>query len=219
MSTPDYQLIEEDDHLSEVCHDLMHTQYVALDTEFVRERTFYPIPGLIQLADENQIYLVDPLKVTDLQPFLNLLENPFVTKVMHSASEDIELFFAMGCTQPKAIFDTQIAATWLGAGLSLSLANLVKYHTEIELDKSQTRTNWLARPLSAKQSAYAALDVKYLLGISKKQQELLASLGFAEYVKEDCEIACMVPDDDLENAYLQIKRAHYLKGRLLGKLS
>ena len=197
----------------------MHTDTVAVDTEFMRERTFYPIPGLIQLADDTQIYLIDPLAVDDLQPFLNLLENAFVTKVMHSASEDIELFYAMGCNQVKSVFDTQIAATWLGAGLSLSLANLVAFHTEIEMDKSQTRTNWLTRPLSPKQLDYAAEDVRYLIDIAKKQEELLKSLEFSDFVAEDNDIACKIPNDEHSNAYLQVKGAHTLDANALGKLA
>lgn len=197
----------------------MHTQVVAVDTEFVRERTFYPIPGLIQLANKTQIYLIDPVAVGDLQPFLNLLENAFVTKVMHSASEDIELFYAMGCQQVKSVFDTQIAATWLGAGLSLSLANLVAFHKDVEMDKSQTRTNWLARPLSTKQLDYAAMDVKYLLEISEKQIELLNSLGFISFVNEDNEIATLEPEENHDAAYLHVRGAHSLDSDTLGKLS
>ena len=206
MSSPDYQYIEDSEELEQLCQSLLGTPAVALDTEFVRERTFYPHAGLIQLATDEAIYLIDPL-ACEMAPLLQILENPYITKVMHSISEDMEVFVALGAHEPANFYDTQIAASWLGAGLSLSLQNLVRNHTGIELSKSETRTNWLKRPLSEAQLTYAAEDVQHLLSIAREQTELLTSTGLLEFVRQEHELLVITSDDDHELAYLNYGRA------------
>jgi ribonuclease D len=206
VTNPIYKYIEQSEDLEQLCQSLPGTAAVAVDTEFVRERTFYPHAGLIQLATDDDIYLIDPV-ACDMSPFLQILENPHICKVMHSISEDMEVFMALGAHAPVNFFDTQIAASWLGAGLSLSLQNLVKTHIGVELSKSETRTNWLKRPLSEAQLSYAAEDVQYLLQIAREQTELLTSTQLIDYVREENKLLVVQPDEDHEMLYLNYGRA------------
>jgi len=205
-----YQYIRDEAELEKLCDRFSRIQTFALDTEFVRERTFYPQAGLLQLSDGEQIYLVDPVSCESLDSFIQLLENPFVCKVMHSASEDIDLFRSLGAQQLANFYDTQIAASWLGSGLSLSLQKLVEQHASIILDKSQTRTNWLRRPLTEQQLQYAALDVEYLLDIAESQQEMIENLGFSDMLQQDNQLLVGSNLPDTELAYLSVNGAYRL---------
>lgn len=164
---------------------------VALDTEFVRERTFYPGLGLVQVAVDDgeggdpEISLVDPLAIEDLSPLAELLDDPSVTKVLHSASEDLEVFDRRLGTVPRPFFDTQIAAGFAGHRASMGLANLVEAILGIDLPKGETRSNWLRRPLRDAQLHYAALDVAYLLPIHRHLHRELERLGRLEWALED----------------------------------
>lgn len=209
MTNSDYQLIETTSALETLCKKLKKQKVLAVDTEFVRERTFYPKAGLLQVADNEHVYLIDPL-TCDLTAFLQIIEHPGIKKVMHSVSEDLDVFYTIGAYEPKNIFDTQIAAAWLGSGLSYSLQKLVYKHTGIQLDKSETRTNWLARPLSPEQLVYAAEDVLHLIQIANEQQELLDSLGVSAFVSEDNQLAIAIDTDDHSLSYLHYSRAYRL---------
>ena len=135
---------------------------VAMDTEFIRERTYYPQLALVQLAIPGDILLVDPT-VPGMAPVLALfLEDPAITKLMHSASEDLQALLR-GCgAVPAPVFDTQVAAAMAGLGAGLSYLKLVEQITGITLEKGETRSDWLRRPLSASQLKYAADDVLHL---------------------------------------------------------
>jgi ribonuclease D len=176
-----FKYIDSVDELEKCCLILQQSSLLAVDTEFVRERTFYPQPGLIQVSNGSDISLIDPIACKSLQAFFNLLESPEITIIMHSCSEDIELFYSMGCGTIENLFDTQIAASWLGLGQSLSLQKLVEHHENITLEKQLTRTNWLKRPLSEAQLEYAAMDVLYLNVICCNQQNSLREIGFLDY--------------------------------------
>lgn len=141
----------------------MQQAFVAIDTEFERTDTYYAKPGLIQVADTRQVYLIDPLAIHDLSALAPLLASPDVVKVMHSMSEDVELLQHCAGAAPVAAFDTQIAASLLGYGPSLGYQNLVAQTLGYELDKSETRSDWLRRPLSDKQLDYAAKDAEHLI--------------------------------------------------------
>ncbi|MEM8933523.1 MAG: ribonuclease D [Acidobacteriota bacterium] len=163
---------------------------VALDTEFVRERTFYPALGLVQVAvdgedGEPEITLVDPVAIDDLSPLAALLDDLSVTKVLHSASEDVEVFQHHLGTVPRPLFDTQIAAGFGGLRASMGLARLVDAILDLHLPKGETRSNWLRRPLRPAQRHYAALDVAYLLDIHRRLRARLDDFGRAAWVAED----------------------------------
>ncbi len=197
------------------------TGALALDTEFVRERTFFPRLGLIQVADGAAVTLVDPLAVEDLSPFLAALRAPGLTKVLHSASEDLEVLYRAFGIVPEPLFDTQIAAALAGVGASLGYQKLVATVFGVELPKGETRTDWLARPLSPAQLVYAAEDVAYLLPLYDRLGEELERLGRLAWAREDS--AALAGglarlDEDPERAYLRRKGAGRLGRRQLASL-
>ncbi|HZF10870.1 MAG TPA: ribonuclease D [Thermoanaerobaculia bacterium] len=194
---------------------------LALDTEFVRERTFFPRLGLIQAADDRTAYLVDPLALSTLAPFAAVLTAPGTLKVLHSASEDLEVFTRSLGAVPTPLFDTQIAATLAGVGASLGYQKLVAAVLGVELGKGETRTDWLARPLSAAQTAYAAEDVAYLLPVYERLRADLLARGRLAWALEDS--AALLTgltrlDEDPGAAYLRIRGAGRLDRRQLGVL-
>ncbi|MBF0264681.1 MAG: ribonuclease D [Gammaproteobacteria bacterium] len=159
--------------------------YLFLDTEFIRQTTYYPKLALIQITDGEQLAIIDPLAIDDLNPFYKLCFNTDITKVFHSGSQDLEIFYYLWGELPRPIFDTQIAAAVLGYGQQIGYANLVHDLLHIELDKSQTRTNWLKRPLTPAQITYAANDVIYLEKIFHQLLSQLNELNRLHWLDED----------------------------------
>ncbi len=152
--------------LSETCSRLAAGEYVAVDTEFMREQTFWPDLCLVQLAGPQEEVIVDPLAADiDLKPFYDLMADRRVVKVFHAARQDIEIVYSEAGLIPTPIFDTQIAAMVCGFGESVSYVNLVKKVTGRDLDKSSRFTDWSRRPLSEKQLTYAIGDVTHLRDI------------------------------------------------------
>lgn len=183
MSEPRY--IDDPDALAGFCAALRASDWLALDTEFIREKTYYPKLCLIQIADDNTIGCVDPLALDDLTPLFELLYDPGVVKVLHAAQQDLEIFHYLHGSPPAPVFDTQIAATLLGQGEQVGYAALVQRVLGVELDKSQVRTDWSRRPLSAEQLAYAADDVRYLRELYRRQYTALQQRGRLAWLDED----------------------------------
>ncbi|HFD86962.1 MAG TPA: ribonuclease D [Gammaproteobacteria bacterium] len=181
----EFALIETEMALNELCERLSGKPWIAIDTEFLREKTYYPKLCLIQLASEDEIACIDPLKITDLAKFSELMVNPEVTKVFHSAAQDMETLQQTIGRLPTPIFDTQIAAALLGQGDQIGYAALVEKLLDIRLPKTQTRTDWSRRPLSSDQLHYAADDVRHLREIYKLQQPLLEQLGRTDWEREE----------------------------------
>ena len=171
--------------LREICARLQNAAWLALDTEFIREKTYYPQLCLIQVATEEEIACIDPLALAELDPLLALLYDPAITKVFHAAYQDLEIFFHLRGAVPAPVFDTQLAATVLGYGEQIGYAALVKALLGVELDKSQTRTDWSRRPLDEAQLAYAADDVRYLCQVYQRQQAELGRLQRLDWLAED----------------------------------
>ncbi len=139
------------------------TDAVALDTEFIWERTFYPKLGLIQLAlSDEECFLIDPCALDDLSPLGELLADSAVVKIFHDAPQDLAILRNATGKDPQNIFDTRLAAGFGGLSSTLSLADLIELLLDIKLNKSETRTNWMKRPLDPKQTEYARNDVRYL---------------------------------------------------------
>ncbi|EKE82821.1 ribonuclease D [Idiomarina xiamenensis] len=170
-----YQVITAQAQLLEFCQQVREQGWVAIDSEFVRTRTYYAKLGLLQANCGHGAVLIDPLVGLDLKPFWRLVGDADIVKVMHAAGEDIQLFWQQGGVQPQHLLDSQIAAAFLGWGDSLGYAALVERYYDISLDKSQSRTDWLARPLSEAQLAYAADDVIYLARFYADLRERLVS--------------------------------------------
>lgn len=158
---------------------------VALDTEFIRERTYYPQLALVQLAVPGEVLLVDPLVPGMAEALRPLLANPAITKLMHSASEDLQALLR-GCgVVPSPLFDTQVAAALCGLGAGLGYQKLVEQVTGVVLEKGETRSDWLRRPLSESQCVYAADDVRHLHAIHAELDAKLASLHRQTWLQAD----------------------------------
>ena len=178
-----YQLIEDQNSLNNLCEQLVKAKVLAIDTEFVRTRTLYAKLGLLQVCDGEQLALIDPLAIDDLSPFWALLTNENITKVLHACSEDLEVFLTAGDCKPVNLIDSQIMMSFLGHGLSLGYAAMVKHYTDIELDKSESRTDWTKRPLTEKQLNYASADVDHLFSIYPRLLAELTEAGFLTYAQ------------------------------------
>lgn len=177
--------VNDSQHLRECCEKWSKYAFIALDTEFVREKTFYPIAGLIQVGVGQQAYLLDPLAIDDWQPFAELLSNHNVIKVLHSCSEDLEVLQQLVGVLPEPLYDTQIAMAFAGLGFSWSYAKLVAYFLNIEVAKEETRSDWLQRPLTEQQQLYAAQDVLYLEQLFPALDQLLSDKKRA-WLLQDC---------------------------------
>jgi ribonuclease D len=178
--------IAQDDALAELCARLRQQAAIAVDTEFMRTDTFYPIAGLIQIGDGTTCYLIDPLAIEDFSSLRDLMLDENVVKVLHSCSEDIEVFERLLGEVPSPIFDTQVAAAFAGFGFSLGYAGLVKAVLNVEVPKDETRSDWLQRPLSVSQLKYAALDVAHMLIVYGKLLQILKASERLQWVKSDC---------------------------------
>jgi len=156
------QFVDTPDELLALCERLKGSEWLALDTEFIREKTYYPRLCLIQVCNGEVAACVDPLKLDDLTPLLDILYDGSILKVLHAARQDLEIFLHDHRQLPMPVFDTQPAAALLGHGDQIGYANLVKQMLDIELPKDQTRTDWSQRPLDEQQQRYALDDVVYL---------------------------------------------------------
>ena len=159
-------LIQNETDLKLLVQKARQTDAVALDTEFVWERTYYPQLGLIQIALSNEeCYLIDPIAITDLSPLGKLLSDRGVIKILHDAPQDLSILQRATGAVPQNIFDTRLAAGFSNLPATLSLANLIKELLDIDLAKNETRTNWTKRPLTDAQIDYALDDVRYLRAV------------------------------------------------------
>ena len=158
---------------------------IALDTEFVFERTFRPRLGLIQVAAGGEIALIDTVRIADLSPLAELLMAANVRKILHAGSGDVPILRRATGAAPRPLFDTQIAAAFAGLGPSLSYAGLIRELFAVELPKHETRTDWLRRPLSPEQLRYAAEDVEQLGAAAAELERRLIDLGRLEWARED----------------------------------
>ncbi len=182
---PTPEVVDRDDRLADLAERWLSEPAVGLDTEFVRERTFFARLGLIQVADSQGCYLVDMVSIGDRSPLGAVVQAPEVTKVFHSPSEDLEIFhYALGCV-PAPLFDCQVAASLCGLGGSLGYVHLVSRLFEVELGKGVQRSNWLRRPLSDEQVRYAGLDVAYLLPAYERLHDRLDALGREAWAEEE----------------------------------
>ncbi len=212
-------MIDTEAGLAELCERLRGQPVLALDTEFLREKTYYAQLCLIQVAAEDVVACVDPLAV-DLDPLLDIIYDPQVVKVMHSARQDLEILFDLRGELPKPLFDTQIAATLLGFGDQVGYANLVQQMLGVELDKMHTRTDWSQRPLEADQLRYAADDVRYLFTIYHQQVETLAAKGRSQWLDEDfvrlTDVDAYAPAE--QDLWKRVRGSQKLKGAQLAVL-
>lgn len=215
-----YQIIQQDAQLKQLCEQARHYSVVALDTEFERVRSYYAKLGLIQLYFGADVALIDPLTITDWQPFIALLADANVLKILHASGEDIEIFHQQFQQIPTPMLDTQIMANFLGFPQSAGFALLAQHYLQVELDKKASRTDWLKRPLSERQLNYAAADVYYLLPIYQKMAEAMASSEWKTAIQQECELFAQkrCRQTSPEKAYLDIGNAWRLNRKALNNL-
>ncbi|MBP5698759.1 MAG: ribonuclease D [Alphaproteobacteria bacterium] len=179
-------LIDTTKELEKSCKILKKQKIIAIDCEFIREKTYYPIPCLIQVGYSDGAILIDAqAKEMDISPFFAILQNKKILKVFHSGRQDIEILYNLSGRIPTPVFDTQIAAQVCGLGESVSYENLVRKYCEVELDKSCRLTNWQIRPLTEEQLQYAAGDVTHLLTCYEKMLEYMKENHREDWIAEE----------------------------------
>ena len=207
-----HPIIADTEALAALCGRLGREPYVCIDTEFLRERTFWPVLCLVQIggpeAGSGDAHLIDPLADgIDLAPFYGLLADPGVVKVLHAGSQDVEIFLHCGGVVPEPLFDTQIAASVCGLGDQASYGTVVQRLVGARVDKAVRSTDWSHRPLDARQAEYALTDVEHLPAVYQKLKAELAERGREEWIAE--EAAALVDparyDTDPREAWRRLK--------------
>jgi len=210
-------LITSQDELEAALAELGRSEFVTIDTEFIRETTFWPELCLIQLAAPGTTALIDPLAPgIDLTPFFALMANENIVKVFHAARQDIEIVFHLGELIPHPVFDTQVAAMVCGFGDSVSYDQLVQKVTGARLDKSSRFTDWRHRPLSDKQLDYALADVTHLIDVYLHLKTELEREDRAHWLNEEMDVLTARetydphPDDAWKRLKMRVKKPQEL---------
>ncbi|NVJ60222.1 MAG: HRDC domain-containing protein [Gammaproteobacteria bacterium] len=224
MSIPnlEYKWITTTDELKALSTQWETGGFLCVDTEFHREKTFYPQLALLQVNSDGQNFLIEPDIAKQTPKFLALFSNASITKVFHSASEDCEVLYRALGIKISSLFDTQIAAAYLGSRNGIGYAALVTELTGTELAKGETRSDWMIRPLSNQQEVYAAADVHYLRDIFIAQQKLIQQQPhLIAWIDEDSDATAQRVDDldNIEDAYLDIKNGWKLNKQQLIRLN
>jgi len=217
------QIIVTNQQLLTFCHPLLTSKApcaIGIDTEFIRKRTYWPKLCLIQVAStlpcHKEPVLIDPLADLDLTPFQSLLTSPHITKVIHSARQDMEIFWHEWRLLPQNFFDTQVAAMVCGIGEGIGYSALAKTLFGCELEKDSQYTDWFRRPLTEKQITYALTDVVYLLPALDFLSQRLTQLNRWEWMADDLNILLnpLTYEVDPQHAWLRI-RSHRHKPKNL----
>ena len=211
-----YQWIDDDRRLVEVCESIASAERVAIDTEFHRERTYFPELALVQIAAPSGVYLIDPL-ACDVSPLADVFARSTITWLAHASQQDLEVLEIATGSTPSTIFDTQIAAGFIGMSTP-SLASLVSSKLGINLSKGDRLTDWMRRPLTPAQCTYAANDVIHLDEVYALITKELEQLERLEWAIEACREALGRRPDlaSSDDAWLKVKDARSLKGEARG---
>ncbi len=213
-------LIQASNELAAFVARVRATDVLAVDAEFMRERTYYPRLCLLQLATDDEAVAVDPFGSVDLGLLQPLMADPTVTKVFHAGAQDIEILNRVLGAPPAPVFDTQVAATLLGFSEQAGYQDVVSSLLGVRLDKGQRFTDWSVRPLSPEQVAYALDDVRHLPGLYRTMRARLESAGRLGWLAEEFERMAdpATYDVDPYAQYRRVKRASSLKGQQLAVL-
>ena len=211
------QYINTADQLATLCEQIKQASWLALDTEFLREKTYYPKFCLLQIATPDWVVCVDPLVLPNLDDLFAAIYNPAIVKVFHSCHQDIEIFYQMTGKVPGPIFDTQVAAPLLGYQDNPGYAMLVSSLLNINLNKAHTRADWSKRPLTEAEIQYAADDVIYLCQIYQIMLKKLSALGRTDWLTQDFKALENPSNYQLEPqlAWLKIRGKNKLTARQL----
>jgi ribonuclease D len=199
--------ITTDEALVAFCAELAKAPFIAVDTEFMRETTYWPRLCLIQAASADHAGIIDPMADgLDLEPFLALLRDPKIVKVFHACRQDIEIFVRLGA-MPVSVFDTQVAAMAAGFGEQVAYDSLVRQMIKVEVDKGSRFTDWARRPLSEAQLVYALGDVTHLAALYPKLRERLHKEGRLDWVMSEMKGLTdpALYDTTPENAWKRLK--------------
>jgi ribonuclease D len=216
----DNLFIDTPQALAALCAQLNSSEWIALDTEFIRERTYYPRLCLLQVATPRIVACIDPLALESLDPLLDIVYDTGITKVLHAAYQDLEIFYQLQGEPPRPVFDTQIAASLLGFGEQIGYGSLVQQVLNVQLKKAHSRSDWCARPLDAAQLRYAADDVRYLCSVYSHLRHLLIHKARLDWLTEDLARLCD-PDNyqtNAHDAWQRIGGTQQLSPRQLGIL-
>jgi ribonuclease D len=211
-------LIDNSQSLDEACDELAKESLLAIDTEFFRETSYFPHLGLIQIASPDRIICIDPLAFDARAGVTRLLLDNSITKIFHACTQDMEVLYQYLGELPYPVIDTQIAAAMLGLDEQVGYAKLVEEQMGVQLEKSQTRTNWLKRPLTHKQIEYAGDDVLYLIPIYNKLVAELKTKNRESWLLEDCASLCRDETrffPDMKNCWRRVKGVYKLSGAQL----
>lgn len=210
------QHITTPDALSSFCQDISSAAWYALDTEFIRDRTYYPRLCMLQVATTEHVAVIDTLAVGDLSELMALFYGP-EPKIFHAASQDLEIFAHLNDAVPENIFDTQLAASVLGLGPQIGYGALVEHYTQVTLEKSQSRIDWGRRPLPAEAIQYAADDVIYLAQIYPMMVQELKDKGRDTWIADDMRALSSTERYLLkpENAWKKVRSLNRLSGKKL----
>lgn len=223
--TMQWQLIESDEALQHLLAQAAGCEVVIVDTEFMRRNTFYPEVALLQLCfvsdnlQSEMAWLIDPLQIADPTPLAALFSDPAVLKVLHSASEDLEVFQRWLGVLPQPLFDTQRAAALLNIGFGMGYRSLVQDICDVDLPKGETRSDWLQRPLTESQCEYAGLDVTWLLPVWRELNEQCVRQDKLQWVLADGNDATLALGTQVYDFQKRIKTAWKLNERQLGILT
>lgn len=211
------EYIDKPEQIPSLCHKIQTQSWIALDTEFLREKTYYPIFCLLQIATPEWVACVDPIALPDLSQLLATINNPKIIKVLHACRQDLEIFYQIMGKVISPVFDTQIAAPLLGFQENVGYAPLVASLLQVDLPKTHTRTDWSTRPLSQAQMQYAADDVIYLCKIYRVMRQQLIDLKRLLWLEKDFELLENVDLYHLapKNAWLKIKGKNRLTTKQL----
>lgn len=201
-------MIETAEDLDSVIERALGADCVAVDTEFLWERTYYPVLSLVQLGlPDGEICVIDAVRTRNLEPLRTLLEEAATTKILHDASHDLRILHRETGAVPRSVFDIQRAAGFIGIESTLSLQNLLKRLLEIHVPKTQTRSDWLRRPLSDAQLEYARDDVRYLVNAMRKIRARARDMGRECWLAQEmaaCTAISNIVEPDPQDYYLRI---------------
>lgn len=221
MTAPHAPLLTTPDELTALAADIRAGGRLALDTEFVWERTYRPQLGVVQIATDSTIAVIDTVAVPDLAPLFGVLQDPAIPIVLHGGGQDLEIMAAAMGTPMRGVVDTQVEAAFLGYGLQVGLSVLLERVLKVRIRKDQTYTDWLRRPLKPEQVVYAEQDVRHLLPMHDVLRADLERRGRLVWVEEelrdleDPERWSPVPDDEM---YQTVKSWQRHDGRELAVL-
>jgi ribonuclease D len=210
----EYAFVDDSATLDELIEQISPASVFALDTEFIRERTYYPELCVLQIATAEVVAAVDCLAAIDLEPLYEILLSPGKSWLLHSARQDLEVLFNRTGKLPEKLIDTQIAASLIGMPLQIGLQGLLEEILNVEIGKQHTRANWKRRPLPEAFLSYALDDVRYLIPACKRLKDRLRALGRLNWFDEECDRQLHLPiEPDTETIFDRTKGTGKLRGR------